>query len=337
MERPVPRPAPADHQADPGVQADALGRGVLARRREEQAAPAHLRHRLGVQGGARGAPAPHRGGRAARPPQARPRPRPVQLPRRDRLRPGRLPPQGRRDQAGDGGLRPPAPHRGGLPVRRHPAHLQGGALPHLRAPAVLRRHDVPADGVRGRELLPQGDELPDAQPDLQVARAVLPRAAAAALRVRLGLPLREVRRRPRPDPGPRDDPGRLALLRHPGAGARRDQAPAGLRARPAQGLRPRRLLPRAVDPRRLQARQVRRHRRGLGGRDQGARGRRARPPASSWCPTRAARRSTARRSRCRRATRSAAPGRCRRSSTTSTSRRASSSSTRPPTAPGSSR
>ncbi len=33
--------------------------------REEQAAAADLRHRLGVQGGARGAPAPARGGRAA--------------------------------------------------------------------------------------------------------------------------------------------------------------------------------------------------------------------------------------------------------------------------------
>ena len=61
------------------------------------------------------------------------------LPRRARLRPGGLPPQGRRDQAGDGGLRPAAAHRGGLRVRRHPAHLQGGAVPHLRAPAVLRR------------------------------------------------------------------------------------------------------------------------------------------------------------------------------------------------------
>ena len=58
-----------------------------------------------------------------------------------------LPPQGWRDQAGHGGLRPPAPHRGGLRVRRHPAHQQGGAVPHLRAPAVLRGHDVPADGV----------------------------------------------------------------------------------------------------------------------------------------------------------------------------------------------
>ena len=176
LERPVPRPAPADHQADPGVQADALRGGVLARRREEQAAPAHLRHRLGVEGGARGAPAPARGGRAPRPPQARARPRPLLLPRRARLRPRGLPPQGRRDQAGDGGLRPPAAHRGGLRVRRHPAHQQGRAVPHLRPPAVLRGTHVPADGVRGRELPPQGDELPDAQPDLP-ARAAGPTAS----------------------------------------------------------------------------------------------------------------------------------------------------------------
>ena len=66
-------------------------------------------------------------------------------------------------------------------------------------------------------------------------------------------------------------------------------------------------------------------------------GRRPPSPASSWCPTRVARRTTARRSRCRPATRSAAPGRCRPSSTTSTSRAASSSSTRRPTARASSR
>ena len=115
-------------------------RGVLARRREEQAAPAHLRHRLGDQGGARGAPAP-----ASRRPSGATTASSAAsstslLPRRARLRPGGLPPQGRRDQAGDGGLRPAAAHRGGLRVRRHPAHLQGGAVPHLRAPAVLRRH-----------------------------------------------------------------------------------------------------------------------------------------------------------------------------------------------------
>jgi threonyl-tRNA synthetase len=62
-----------------------------------------------------------------------------------------------------------AAHRGGLRVRRHPAHLQGGALPHLRAPALLRRHDVPAHEHGGVGLLPQGDELPDAQPHLPLA------------------------------------------------------------------------------------------------------------------------------------------------------------------------
>ena len=66
------------------------------------------------------------------------------------------------------------------------------------------------------------------------------------------------------------------------------------------------------------------------------RGRRRRP-GWSWCPTRAAPRSTARRSRCRPATRSAAPGRCRPSSSTSTCPSASSWSTRRPTAPGSAR
>ena len=184
VEGPVPRPAPADHQAHPGLQADALGGGVLARRREEQAAAAHLRHRLAVQGGAGGAPRAHRRGRASRPPQARARARPVLLPRRARLRPRGLPPQGRRHQAGDGGLRPPPAHRGGLLLRRDAAHLQGRPLPHLGPPALLRRRHVPADEARRRGVPPQGDELPDAQPDLPVARALLPRAAAAALRVR---------------------------------------------------------------------------------------------------------------------------------------------------------
>ena len=56
----------------------------------------------------------------------------------------------------------------------------------------------------------------------------------------------------------------------------------------------------------------------------------ASPPGSTWCPTRAARRSTARRSRCRRGTRSAAPGRCRPSSSTSTCRSGSAWSTPAP-------
>ena len=44
--------------------------------------------------------------------------------------------------------------------------------------------------------------------------AVLPRAAAAAVRVRHRVPVREVRRRARADPGPRLHPGRRAHLLH---------------------------------------------------------------------------------------------------------------------------
>ena len=82
------------------VQAHEGRRRVLARRREAPDAPAHLRHRVGVEGRARGAPAPARGGREARPPQARRRARPLLVPRRDRLRARGLPPEGRRSSAG---------------------------------------------------------------------------------------------------------------------------------------------------------------------------------------------------------------------------------------------
>ena len=150
LEGPVPRPAPAEHPAHPGVQADPVGGRLLARQREEPAAAADLRHRVGEPGRAQGLPAAAGGGREARPPQARRRARPLLVPGRDRVRPGGVPPQGRGDQAGDGGLRPAAAHRGGLLLRRHPAHLQGGAVRDLRPPAVLRRQDVPAHGDGGR-------------------------------------------------------------------------------------------------------------------------------------------------------------------------------------------
>ena len=60
----------------------ARGRRLLARRRAPAAAAAHLRDGVGVRGRARRAPAPPRGGRAARPPAPRCRARPVLLPRR---------------------------------------------------------------------------------------------------------------------------------------------------------------------------------------------------------------------------------------------------------------
>ncbi len=192
-----------------------------------------------------------------------------------RLRPRRVPPQGRHPAPRARELRPAAAHRRGLRLRQHPAHQQGRAVLHLRPPALLRRHDVPADGARERGVPAQGDELPDAQPDLPLARALLPRAAPAAVRARQRLPVREVRRGPRPDPGARADHGRLAQLLHPRAGARRDQEAARVPARPAARFRTRRLLPRAVHPRR-DVGQVHRLGRGLGGGDQDPRGRRHR-------------------------------------------------------------
>ena len=88
----------------------------------------------------------------------------------------------------------------------------------------------------------------------------------------------------------------------------RGPAPARVHAEPAARLRHRRLLPRAVDPGRVEG-QVHRLRRGLGDRDRRCSRTSPPPPASSWCPTRAVPPTTARRSRCRRATPSDAPGR----------------------------
>ena len=77
VHRPLPRPARPVDQADQGVQAALDRRRVLARRLEPHDAHPHLRHRLPVEGGPRGAPEAARGGPRPRPPQARPRAGPV--------------------------------------------------------------------------------------------------------------------------------------------------------------------------------------------------------------------------------------------------------------------
>ena len=65
-----------------GVQADPVLRQLLARRCQGPAAAAHLRHRVGQREGAGRASAHARGGREARPPQARPRDGPLPFPGR---------------------------------------------------------------------------------------------------------------------------------------------------------------------------------------------------------------------------------------------------------------
>ncbi len=206
---------------------------------------------MGVARGAEGPPAVARGGRQARSPPARRGPRPVQLSGGDRLRAGGLPSQGRHHPARDGGLLPPAARAGGLCIREQSAHLQVDPVRDLRAPAVVRRRHVPAHADGGGGLLPQADELPVPHPDLPGAGTVLSGVAVAAVRVRNRLPLREVRGRARTDQGAGPDHGRRAHLLYQRAAGRRTRRAAGLRARPAPRLRPERLLPGAVHPRRF--------------------------------------------------------------------------------------
>ena len=87
------------------------------------------------------------------------------------------------------------------------------------------------------------------------------------LRVRDGLPLREVGRGARADARAGPDPGRRAHLHDQGDDGRRDRVAAQLRPRRAARLRARRLLPRAVDQARGEGG---RHGRGVGRGDRGA-------------------------------------------------------------------
>ncbi len=143
---------------------------------------------------------------------------------------------------------------------------------------VVRRRHVPSDGARrGHRVLPEAHELPDAHPDLPEPDPELPGAAAAAVRVRHRVPLREVGRGPRPHPRARAHDGRRAHLRDQGADGRGAAIAARVRAGPAPRLRARRLLHGAVDDARGQGRGIGR---GVGGGDRGARDR---PPGPWTC------------------------------------------------------
>ncbi len=81
LDRPLPRPAhDLDRQDRRRLQADEGGGRLLARRFDQADAVAHLRHRLRQAGRTRRLSQAARGGREARPPQARARDGPVPLP-----------------------------------------------------------------------------------------------------------------------------------------------------------------------------------------------------------------------------------------------------------------
>ena len=132
------------------LQAHEDRRRLLARRLRPADASAHLRHRVVHAEGPRRLPHPHRGGREARPPQARQGARPVQLPRGGRRRPAALPPQGRARAAPDAGVAARRALRARLRRGHHAAHLQDRRLEDQRALRLLRREHVLLRDRRGR-------------------------------------------------------------------------------------------------------------------------------------------------------------------------------------------
>ena len=150
---------------------------------QERDAPAHLRHGVGEEGGAGRLPADARGSREARPPQARPRARPVPLPGRGAGH-GVLASEGLGDLAAGRAVHAPR-----LPGQR----LPGGAR--RRRSSTARCGSAPGTGrttsenmftteSEKRDLRPEADELPGPRADLQLQPAQLSRAAAALRRVR---------------------------------------------------------------------------------------------------------------------------------------------------------
>ena len=245
--RPVPRSAHSDDEVHSGVQADPqLGR-VLARRPGQRQPAAHLRHGVGVAGGARpstSSSSRRRSGAttagsapswtcSASPTKSVPG-LAVFHPKGGIIR-RELEDYSRRKHS-----------EAGYEFVNSPHITKARAVQDLGPPRLVRRRHVPADAPRrrvqrgrhgaqaGSGLLPQADELPDALPDLPVARAVLSRTSVAALRVRHRLPLRALRCGARPDPGARADDGRRAHLLHPRTDARRADIAAAIRARPAR-------------------------------------------------------------------------------------------------------
>ena len=178
---PLPRPARRAHREDPlgRLHADERRRRLLARRRAQTDAAAHLRHRVAAQAGPARAPADAGGGQEARPPASRPGPGAVHLRRRGGPGPAALAAARRRADRGAREARQGGGVRRRLRPRAHPAPDQGGAVPPLRAPAVLRREHVPAHGDGRVLLLHQAHELPLPPQDLRRAAAQLPRSAHA--------------------------------------------------------------------------------------------------------------------------------------------------------------
>ena len=238
LHRPLPRPARRVHRPHRPLQAALRGRRLLARPRGPAHAAAHLRHRVVDPGGAGPLPVAPRGGPQARPSPPRRGPRPLQLPRRQPGL-GLLAPQGPDALAdpGDGHARAAGAAR--LPGgRARPSSCTRSSGSSRATGTTTREQHVPRR-VRGAGLPPQAHELPGVDVHLPQPRALLPRAAAAPVRVRAAASQRALRRALRPDPRAPLRPGRRPHLRASGPAGRRDRGPPRRGARGLRLVRPR--------------------------------------------------------------------------------------------------
>ncbi len=90
-----------------------------------------------------------------------------------------LAPQGRARARGHRGFHPPRAAAAGLRARAHAARRPRGRLQDVRPPADVRREHVRPARARQGTLPGQTHELPRPHLDLQIAAAILPRAALA--------------------------------------------------------------------------------------------------------------------------------------------------------------
>ncbi|CAA9301389.1 MAG: Threonyl-tRNA synthetase, partial [uncultured Gemmatimonadaceae bacterium] len=276
LRRPVPRAARAGHVVPQALQAAHHRRRVLARRREAADAAAHLRHGVLQEGRPRRAPAPDRGGEAARPPRAREAARPVQLlpggPRRRLL-----------DAARHHALQHARRLRPGAAARRVPRDQDAARVHEAPLGAVRPLGEVPREHVpdprqrdRGARHVAQADELPVPLRLLQRGQALVPRAAAPPDDDGRAPPERALGRAVGAHARAAVLAGRLPRLPARGPDRRGGPLPPRLHPRPLPHVRPRRdaqvrdaaraahRLGRAVGPRRGRpARGARGHRHAL--------------------------------------------------------------------------
>ena len=210
----VPRAAPADHQADQGLQAALAGRRLLARRLDKADADPDLRHRVlrpgrrwtrTWSGSRRRAAATTAGSAASSTCSTSARSRPA----------GRSGiPRGHGDlERADRALARAEP-RARLPRGAHADPLSRRAVEAVRATGTSTATNMFFTEKEERRARPEADELPGARPDLRRRPAQLPRPADAPGRAGPGAPRRAVRHAARPDARPPHHAGRRAHLLH---------------------------------------------------------------------------------------------------------------------------